>query len=240
MIFLKYRYLILTVLCFAIAYISGCGFDDPYVPESAGSSDLTGRIVTEPSIDLTGAEVFLRGQNSFGSATGPDGFFHFQDITPGDYLLQIQKKPYLQYNQPVVVRKSTDEDLGDIKIELKGAIAGAIPDDKIAIVHGEVEIIVYIDGIPFVPRQDSEGDLTIELSSPESAISVQAEPKITVYIDNIAYSATVRNGGDFIIEFIDPGIYNDIRIRLNSQETSFPLVSGGPVVVKSGQTRFIP
>lgn len=236
----KYIYLILTILCFATAYITGCEFDDPYVPESAGSSTLTGRIVTEPTMNLTGAEVFLRGQNSFGSVTGTDGFFHFQDISPGNYSLQIQKKPYLQYSQPVVVRKSTDEDLGDIKIELKGAIAGTIPDDKIAIVHGEVEVIVYIDGIPFVPQQDSEGDLTIDLSSPESAISIQAEPKITVYVDNVPYSATVQDGGNFIVEFIDPGIYNDIRVRLNSQETSFPLVSGGTVVVKSGQTRFIP
>lgn len=240
MMFFKYRYLILTVVYFAIAYISGCEFDDPYVPESAGSSALTGRIVTEPPMSLTGAEVFLRGQNSFGSVTGADGVFHFQDISPGNYSLQIQKKPYLQYNNPVIVRKSTDDDLGDIKIKLKGAIAGTIPDDKIAIVHGEVEVIVYIDGIPFVPRQDSEGDLTIDLSSPESAISIQAEPKITVYVDNVPYSATVQDGGNFIVEFIDPGIYNDIRVRLNSQETSFALVSGGPVVVKSGQTRFIP
>jgi hypothetical protein len=240
MMFLKYRYLTLTIVYFAIACISGCEFDDPYVPESAGSSTLTGRIVTEPFMSLTGAEVFLRGQNSFGSVTGADGFFHFQDISPGNYSLQIQKKPYLQYSQPMVVHKSTDEDLGDIKIELKGAIAGTIPDDKIAIVHGEVEVIVYIDGIPFVPQQDSEGDLTIDLSSPESAISIQAEPKITVYIDNVPYSATVQDGGNFIVEFIDPGIYNDIRVRLNSQETSFPLVSGGTVVVKSGQTRFIP
>ncbi len=240
MMFFKNRYLTLTIAYFAIACISGCEFDNPYVPESAGSSALTGRIVTEPTMDLTGAEVFLRGQNSFGSVTGADGFFHFQDISPGNYSLQIQKKPYLQYSQPMIVRKSTDEDLGDVKIKLKGAIAGTIPDDKIAIVHGEVEVIVYIDGIPFVPQQDSEGDLTIDLSSPESAISIQAEPRITVYVDNVPYSATVQNGGNFIVEFIDPGIYNDIRVRLNSQETSFPLVSGGTVVVKSAQTRLIP
>ena len=193
MMFFKNRYLTLTIAYFAIACISGCEFDDPYVPESAGSSTLTGRIVTEPKINLTGAEVFLRGQNSFGSVTGADGFFHFQDISPGNYSLQIQKKPYLQYSQPMIVRKSTDEDLGNIEIELKGAIAGTIPDDKIAIVHGEVEVIVYIDGIPFVPQQDSEGDLTIDLSSPESAISIQAEPKITVYVDNVPYSATVQS-----------------------------------------------
>ncbi len=240
MILFKYRYIIIAVLCFATAYIAGCEFDDPYVPESAGSSALTGRIVTEPTMDLTGAEVFLRGQNSFGSVTGADGFFHFQDILPGNYSLRIQKKPYLQYSEPVIVPKSTDEDLGDIKIKLKGAIAGTIPDDKIAIVHGEVEVIVYIDGIPFVPQHDSEGDLTIDLSSPESAISIQAEPKITVYVDNVPYSATVQDEGSFIIEFIEPGIYNDIRVRLNSQENSFPIVSGGTVVVKSGQTRFIP
>lgn len=240
MMLFKYRYIITFVLCLAIAYISGCEFDDPYVPESAGSSALIGRIVTEPTMDLTGTEVFLRGRNSFGSVTGADGFFHFQDISPGNYSLRIQKKPYLQYSQPVIVRKSTDEGLGDVKIKLKGAIAGTIPDDKIAIVHGEVEIIVYIDGIPFVPQQDSEGDLTIGLSSPESTISIQAEPKITVYVDNVPYPATVQDEGNFIIEFIEPGIYNDIRVRLNSQETSFPIVSGGTVVVKSGQTRFIP
>ena len=240
MIFPNRIYLLLPLLCLALVYATGCGFDDPYVPDSAGSSMLTGRIVTEPEIDSAGAEVLLRGPGSFASITDADGVFRFRDIPPGDYSLQIQKKPYLQYSRVLSVHKSTDEYIGDIDVELKGAIAGAIPNDKISVIHGEVEVIVYIDGIPFVPQKDGADDLTIDLSSTESVISVQAATKITVYIDNVSYSATVQDRGNFIVEFIEPGIYSDIRVKLNSQETALPLVSGGPVVVKSGQTRSIP
>ena len=68
----KHKYLLLLASCFAI-YIIGCGFDNPYVPEVVGSSTLTGQIVTEPAIDLTGTEVLLRGQDSFAAVTGADG-----------------------------------------------------------------------------------------------------------------------------------------------------------------------
>ena len=222
-----------------IICIAGCEFDNPYVPDSAASSTLTGRIITDPVMDLAGVEVLLRGQDSFAAVTDADGRFHFRDISPGDYSLQVQKKPYLQDSFPVSVRKSMDEDIGDVNVKLKGAIAGAIPNDKIAIIHGEVEVVVYIDGIPLVPKRDSEGALTIDLSSTENTISIEAATKITVYIDDVPYSATVQDEGIFIVEFIPPGIYNDIKVKLNSQENALPIVSGRPVVVKSGQTRFL-
>jgi hypothetical protein len=222
-----------------IISIAGCEFDNPYVPDSASSSTLTGRIVTDPAMDLTGVEVLLRGQDSFAAITDADGKFRFRDIPPDDYSLQVQKKPYLQDSFPVSVRKSMDEDIGNVDIKLKGAIAGAIPNDKIAIIHGEVEVVIYIDDIPLVPQRDSEGAITIDLSSTESSISIEAATKITVYIDNAPYSATVQDEGNFIVEFIPPGIYNDIRVKLNSEENALPIVSGGPVVVKSGQTRFL-
>ena len=222
-----------------IICVTGCEFDNPYVPDSAGSSTLTGRIVTDPVTDLTGAEVFLRGRDSFAAVTDADGRFRFQDIPPGDYSLEIQKKPYLQESFPVNVHKSVDEHIGDVDINLKGAITGTIPDDKIAIIHGEVEVVVYIDGVPLVPQRANEGDLIINLSSTESSIAIHAETKVTVYIDNVAYSATVQDEGSFIVEFVPPGIYNDIRIKLDSGEDSLPIVSGGPVVVKSGQTRLL-
>jgi hypothetical protein len=239
MILLKQRHLTFLASCLITVYITGCEFDNPYVPDSASSSTLTGRIVTDPAIDLTGAEVLLRGQDSFAAVTHTDGRFLFQDILPGDYSLQVQKKPYLQHTFPVSVRKSMDENIGDVNIQLKGAIAGTIPNDKIAIIHGEVEVVVYIDGVPLVPQEDNAGKFTIDLSSTESVISIHAETKITVYVDNAPYSATVQDEGAFIAEFIPPGIYNDIRVKLNSEENALPIVSGGPVVVKSGQTRFL-
>jgi len=50
----------------------------------------------------------------------------------------------------------------------------------------------------------------------------------------------VQDDGNFIVEFVPPGIYNDIRVKVNSGENAIPVVSGGPVVIKSGQTRFLP
>jgi hypothetical protein len=240
MMFLKCKYLMLLVPCFMVFCITGCEFDDPYVPDSAGSSSLAGRIVTEPVMDVTGAEVLLRGQDSFATVTDADGEFYFRDILPGDYSLQMQKKPYLQHSMPVNIAKSENKNIGSVSAELKGAIAGTIPDDKITIIHGEVEVVVYIDGIPLVPEQDSQGNLAIDLSSTESTINIKAATKIIVYIDNVPYSATVQNERNFIVEFVPPGIYNDIRIKLNSQGTALPIVSGGPVIVKNGQTRLLP
>ena len=240
MIFLKCGYLMLLVSCFMVVCMMGCEFDDPYVPDSAGSSTLTGRIVTDPVMDVTGVEVLLRGQDSFATVTDADGRFHFPDILPGDYSLQMQKEPYLQDSMPVSVPKSMNKDIGDVNVKLKGAIAGTIPDDKVAIIHGEVEVVVYIDGIPLVPQRDSQGNLAINLSSTESTINIEAATKITVYIDSVPYPATIQDERKFIVEFVPPGIYNDIRIKLNSQETALPIVSGGPVVVKNGQTRLLP
>lgn len=240
MIFLKYGRFALAASCLMVICITGCEFDNPYVPDSAGSSTLTGRIITDPVTNLTGAEVLLHGQNSFAAVTDADGFFHFRDIPPGNYTLQLQKRPYLQDTFPVNIRKSTEEDIGNVNVKLKGALAGTIPDDKVTIIHGEVEVVVYINGIPLVPQKGGAGDLTVGLSSTESSINIQAVIKITIYIDNVPYSATVVDEGSFIAEFVPPGIYNDIRVKLNSKENALSIVSGGPVVIKSGQTRLIP
>ena len=243
MALLRFRYFILFTLCLIVACVTGCEFDDPYVPDYAGSSTLIGKIAAEPAMDLTGTEIFLRsvpGQNSFADVTGVSGEFRFQDIPPGDYSLQVQKRPYLRDTFPVSVSKSADENAGDLKAELKGAIAGVIPDDKLTVMHGEVEVTVYIDGVPLTLQQDDGDDFTINLSSSESNISIHATTRITVYVDDISYSATVQSEGQFLVEFVPPGIYNDIRVKLNSKETAFPIASGGPVVVKSGQTRVLP
>jgi len=240
MISTKSRYYILFVPYIAIVFILwGCEFEDPYVPDTAGSSSLTGRIVTNPSIDLNGSEVILRGDESFATIADPNSFFQFYNIPPGDYSLQVQKRPYLQDSIPISIKKSTDGSIGDIVFELKGAIVGTIPDDDIAIVHGEVEVIVYINGIPLVPEADNEGDFTINLSSTDSTINIRAATKITVYIDNIPYSAVIQNDGNFIVEFIPPGIYNDIKVKIDSDQDTIPIFSDGPIVVKSGQIRVI-
>jgi hypothetical protein len=132
-----------------------------------------------------------------------------------------------------------EEDMGDIKVQLKGAVAGVIPNDKIAIVYGEVEIVIYINGVPLVLQEDDVDNFTIDLSSTESRINIEASTQITIYIDGVPYSATVQDEGTFIAEFVPPGIYSDIRVKLNSDQNAIPIVSGGPVVVRNGQTRFL-
>ena len=98
---------------------------------------------------------------------------------------------------------------------------------------------MYIDGVPLVLQPGMEDNFTIDLSSPDSTITVHAATKITVYIDNVIYSAVVQNTGNFLVEFVPPGIYNDIRVKVNSGENAIPIVSGGPVVIKGGQTRLL-
>ncbi len=232
-------YLALFMACLlAICVIPSCEFDDPYVPDFAGSSTLTGRIVAEPATDVTGAEVFLRGQESFTGIADADGRFHFQYITPGDYFLQVQKRPYLKANFPVTIRKSMDIDTGDVRSNLKGAIAGTIPADKLANIHGELELVVYADGVPLILDKGGEGDLSIDLST-ESNLIIHTITRITVFIDDVPYSAIIESGGEFLAEFIPPGIYSDVRVRLNTEGNSLPIASGSPIVVKSGQTRVL-
>ena len=239
MIFLKFRYFAILITIFTLVSVIGCDFDDPYVPDSAGSSTLTGRIVTNPETDLTGAKVLLSGQDSFATVADADASFLFQDVPPGNYSLYVEKEPYLQDSISVSIEKSTEKDIGNVHFNLKGAIIGTIPDDKISIVNGEVEIVVYIDGVPLVLQPDNEDDFTIDLSSPDSTITVQAATRITVYIDNVIYSAMVQDDKTFLVEFVPPGVYNDIRVKVNSGETAIPIVSGGPVVIRGGQTRFL-
>jgi len=240
MISLKTRYFAFFVLCLAvICIIIGCEFDEPYVPDFAGSSTLTGRIITDPAMDLTGMEALLHDRDSFADVTGADGKFCFQDIPPGDYLLHAQKKPYLQDSFRVTVRKSIDEDAGDLKSELKGAIAGTIPNDKLAVIYGEVELIVYVDGVPLIMQGSNENELTIDVSSTESNISIHTATRIMVYVDGVPYSALIQDNGEFVVEFVPPGIYNDIRVKLNSKEDTLSITSGDPVVVQSGQTRVL-
>ena len=239
MILSKPVYPVLFALCLILTYVIGCEFDEPYVPDYAGSSTLAGRIITDPVMDLTATEVFLRGQDSFASVSGADGVFHFQHVPPGDYLLQVQKKPYLQDSFPVTIRKSTDERAGDLEFALTGAIAGTIPEDKLALIDAEVVLIMYIDGVPTTLQQDGEEDIVIDLSS-ESEINIRATIRITVYVDDTPYSATVFDGGQFLVEFVPTGIYSDIQVKANSEEATLPIALDGPVVVKSGQTRVLP
>lgn len=226
------------IFCFIILYFTGCGFDNPYVPDEAGSSSLTGRIISEPVMDMQNAKILLEGEYSFATITDTNGVFNFQDIPPGIYDLHIQKSPYLQEAMPVIIKKSTQENLGDVKFKLNGAISGIIPEKEISIVHGEIDITIYVDGVPLLNDQNEE--VKIQLSSEKSKISVNAVTKIIVYVDSLPYSAVVQDKGIFIVEFVPPGVYNDVRIKLNSgMDKTFPIVSGEPVVVNSGQTRFL-
>ncbi len=234
------KYLYSLVFIFIVIYIAGCGFDDPYVPDSVGSSTLKGRIVTEPVTDITGTEIHLRGSSSFAVLTDSAGNFSFKDIPPGNYIVHLQKSPYLLDSFPVNVKKANEEIIDDIKVKLHGAIAGVIPSDKISILQGEVEIVVYVNGIPNIPQRDQNGDFFIDLSSPDSIITIRTVTKTTVYIDDTVYTAKVMDDGNFIVEFVPPGIYNDIKVKLNSKEDTLTLVSNGTIEVKSGQTRTLP
>ena len=240
MILSKSRHFILFTLYFVVAYVIGCEFDEPYVPDYAGSSTLSGQIITNPVTDLTSTEVFLRGQDSFANVTGADGVFNFQHVPPGDYLLQVQKHPYLQNTFPVTIRKSTDEEVGVLESTLTGAITGTIPADKLALIDAEVGLILYIDGVPTTLQQDSEEDITIDSESTETIIDFRSTIRITVYVDDIPYSAIVFDDWQFLVEFVPTGIYSDIRVKANSGETAFPIPLDGPVVIKSGQTRVLP
>ncbi len=234
------KYLFITISILITFYITGCGFDDPYIPDSVGSSTLKGHIVTEPLIDTTGTEVHLRGPSSFAGLTDSGGNFSFKNIPPGNYIVYLQKSPYLLDSFPVNVKKAEEETIGDIKIKLHGAITGVIPGDKISILQGEVEIVVYVNGIPNIPQRDQNGDFFIDLSSPDNIITIRTVTKTTVYIDGKGYTAKVMDDGNFIVEFVPPGIYNDIKVKLNSKEDTLTLVSNGTIEVKSGQTRILP
>lgn len=235
---MKHLFIIISILI--VFYITGCGFDNPYIPDSVGSSTLKGRIVTEPSIDTTGTEVHLRGASSFAGLTDSGGNFSFKNIPPGNYIVYLQKSPYLLDSFPINIKKAEEETIGDIKVKLHGAIAGVIPSDKISILQGEVEIVVYVNGVPNIPQRDQNGDFFIDLSSPDNIITIRTVTKTTVYIDGIGYTAKVMDDGNFIVEFVPPGIYNDIKVKLNSKEDTLTLISNGTIEVKSGQTRTLP
>lgn len=234
------KYLYALIFIFIVFYITGCGFNDPYVPDSVGSSTLKGHIVTEPTMDTNQIEVHLRGSSSFSALTDLSGNFSFKNIPPGNYLVHLQKSPYLLDSFPVNVKKADEEIIGDIKVKLHGAIAGVIPSDKISILQGEVEIVVYVNGIPNIPQRNQNGDFFIDLSSPDNIITIKTITKTTVYVDDTGYTAKVMDDGNFIVEFVPPGIYNDIKVKLNSKEDTLTLVSDGTIEVKSGQTRILP
>jgi len=93
-------------------------------------------------MDVTNAEVILRGEYSTSVIADASGRFQFQDITPGSYIIQIQKSPYLLSNIPVDIPKASHKDLGDINLKLNGAISGKVPKEKISTLYGEFEIVV--------------------------------------------------------------------------------------------------
>jgi len=225
--------LLLTIL------IAGCGFEDPYVPSSIGSSALKGYIVTDPATDISGVEVLLSGSDSFSSVTESNGEFQFDYITPGSYSIHIQKGPYIQESYTVSIDKDSDENIGALNVKLKGSISGTIPRNKIAILQGEVEIEVYVNGMLRVLQRNDTGNYSIDLSTPGSVITIRTVTKTTVYLDDVPYNAKVLDDGTIIVEFVPPGIYNDIKVKLNNTDDTLPLVTDGTVEVKSGQTRVL-
>ena len=232
----KANFIISLTVCL-VFYISGCGFDDPYVPESVGSSTINGRIVTDPITDIAGAEVILRGEESLSTVADANGNFYLDDIKPGSYNLQLQKSPYLQSSIPVTVAKLSKQDMGDLKVKLLGAISGTVPKEKLGTLYGEFEIVVYVDGVPRVPEKNANGDYMIDLSASGNDINIRTITKTIVYIDDTPYSAKVLDEGNILVEFVPTGIYNDVRVKLNTGDKTLSLAPVGPIVVNSGETR---
>lgn len=229
----------LVSICLIALYVIGCGFDDPYVPASVGSSTLSARIVTAPVINVADAEVILRGQESLSTVADAYGRFSFSDIPSGTYTLQMQKSPYLQSNITVNVEKNTKQDMGDLNVKLQGAISGIVSKEKLGTLYGEFEIVVYVDGVPRVPEKNANGDYMIDLSAKGNDINIRTVTKTIVYIDGTSYSAKVLDEGQILVEFVPPGIYNDVRVKQNTGNKSLSIAPGGPIVVNSGETRFL-
>ena len=234
----KVNFIISLIVCLVL-YISGCGFDDPYAPESVGSSTINGRIVTDPITDIAGAEVILRGNESLSTIADANARFNFSDVKPGSYTLQLQKSPYLQSSIPVNVAKLSKQDMGDLKVKLLGAISGTVPKEKLGTLYGEFEIVVYVDGVPSVPEKNANGDYIIGLSASGNDINIRTVTKTIVYIDGTPYSAKVLDEGQILVEFVPPGIYNDVSVKMNTGNNTLSLAPVGPIVVNSGETRFL-
>jgi len=234
----KANFIISLTVCLVL-YISGCGFDDPYVPESVGSSTINGRIVTDPITDVAGAEVILRGEESLSTVADANGNFYLNDIKPGSYTLQLQKTPYLQNSIPVNVAKLSKQDMGDLKVKLLGAISGTVSKEKLGTLYGEFEIVVYVDGVPRVPEKNANGDYMIGLSASGNDINIRTVTKTIVYIDGTPYLAKVLDEGQILVEFVPPGIYNEVRVKMNTGNNTLSLAPVGPIVINSGETRFL-
>jgi hypothetical protein len=234
----KANFIISLIVCL-VFYISGCGFDDPYAPESVGSSTINGRIVTDPITDISGAEVILRGDESLSTIADVNARFNFSDVKPGSYTLQLQKSPYLQSSTPITVAKLSKQDMGDVKVKLLGAISGTVSKAKLGTLYGEFEIVVYVDGVPSVPLKNANGDYVIGLSASGNDINIRTVTKTIVYIDGTPYSAKVLDEGQILVEFVPPGIYNDVSVKMNTGNNTLSLAPIGPIVVNSGETRIL-
>ncbi len=234
---LKLHYIF--IVFFISIYIIGCGFDDPYVPASVGSSRLSGRIITDPKMDVTNAEVILKGEYPTSVIADANGKFQIKDITPGSYTLQIQKSPYLLSSINIDIPKASNIDMGDIYLKLNGAISGKVPQEKISSLYGEFEIVVYVDGIPRLPVKNKYGEYTIDHLPTSGDVKIYTVTKTIVFIDNEQYSAKVLEDGEILTEFVPPGIYNNIKVKTTSKEGFLPLTTEGPIVVNSGETRYL-
>ncbi len=94
----------------------------PSVAMTTPAQALRGRVVdASTGQPVSGASVMLADKGIV-VTTGPDGFFSFADITPGDDELVIAAYGYDDYNNPLKIGPST-LDLGDI---LLGADTGSL------------------------------------------------------------------------------------------------------------------
>ena len=183
----RHNYFTGVLFCIISLILVGCDFEDPYVPDYAGSSTIKGKLISNPPINLDKTQVLLRGEDSFAVVTDVNGEFSFRDLPPGEYILFVQKTPYIQDSFHISVPKSNNLNLGELLVSPKGAIAGNIPSNKLAILQGELEIVIYINGTPLIVDQSEDRDFTIGLKSTDSDIDIQAETKIAVYIDDEYY-----------------------------------------------------